>query len=103
MPKKYTIRAGFTFRDDDGDLAVGGDTIELEDDVAKLHAHKLELVEEAPKRRKQPASTTAAAGAGNAAGADPAGTDPAGGDLAAPGDDAGSSDPAGTDPTADPQ
>jgi hypothetical protein len=54
MPKKYKIRDGFTFRGDDGNTAVGGDTIELDDDVAALHAHKLELVEDQSKRRSQP-------------------------------------------------
>lgn len=52
MPKQYKIRDGFTFRGDDGQLSTGGDTIELEDDVAAQHAHKLELIE-APKRRSQ--------------------------------------------------
>jgi hypothetical protein len=102
MPKKYIIRAGFTFRGDDGQLAAGGDTIELEDDVAKLHAHKLEPAEEAPKRRKQQASS-APAGAGNAPSADPAGADQGTTDPAGAGDDAGSQEPAGTDPAADPQ
>jgi hypothetical protein len=54
MPKKYKIRDGFTFRGDDGQTAGGGDMIELDDDVAELHAHKLELVEDPAKRRAQP-------------------------------------------------
>jgi hypothetical protein len=54
MPKKYKIRDGFTFRGDDGTTAGGGDVIELDDDVAELHAHKLELVEDPAKRRSQP-------------------------------------------------
>jgi hypothetical protein len=69
MPKKYTIRDGFTFRGDDGKVASGGDTIDLEDDVAQLHLHKLEPVDEQPKRKSAPK--------GQAAGTDPAGDDPA--------------------------
>lgn len=75
MPKKYTIRAGFTFRGDDGEVAGGGDIVELEDDVAQLHAHKLELVEDASKRRKQPTPSA------DAAGVDPASQEPAGDDT----------------------
>jgi len=44
MAKKYTIRLGFTFVLDDRTVKVGGDILELEDDVFKDHAHKLELV-----------------------------------------------------------
>lgn len=43
--KTYIIREGFTFVGDDGKQKFGGDTIELEDDVAAVHLHKLELVE----------------------------------------------------------
>jgi hypothetical protein len=68
MPKKYMIRDGFTFRGDDGKVAAGGDTIDLEDDVAQLHLHKLEPVDERPKRKSEPK--------GQATGTDPAGSDP---------------------------
>jgi hypothetical protein len=60
MPKKYTIREGFTFRGDDGKVAGGGDTIELADDVAKQHLHKLEPVEEPTKRKAAPKPAAAA-------------------------------------------
>lgn len=43
--KLYTIQHG-TFRQADGTLANAGDTIELEDDVAAMHAGQ--LVEAAP-------------------------------------------------------
>lgn len=46
MPKKYTIRDGFSFIDENNDVKTGGAVIELEDDVAANHAHKLELVAE---------------------------------------------------------
>jgi len=49
MARPYTIRSGCSFRLADGSLATGGDTIELEDDVAQAHAEKLEPVKaEAP-------------------------------------------------------
>ena len=44
MAKLYKIRAGFSFVVEYGVVATGGDTIELEDDVYQMHAHKLELV-----------------------------------------------------------
>jgi hypothetical protein len=63
MSKKYMIRNGFTFVDHQGTAKVGGEVIELDDDVAALHLHKLE---EAPAPKKvakvpkpAPAETTA--------------------------------------------
>lgn len=53
MGKKYKIRDGFTFVDG-ADMKIGGDVIELEDDVAANHLHKLEAVE--VKQSKAPAS-----------------------------------------------
>jgi hypothetical protein len=41
MARAYIIRSGCSFRCDNGSLATGGDTIELEDDVASAHAEKL--------------------------------------------------------------
>jgi len=52
MPKKYTIRDGFSFVGTDNKVISGGATITLDDDVAKLHAHKLEAVEEVEKKSK---------------------------------------------------
>lgn len=46
MPKKYTIREGFTFVCSNNEVKTGGEILELEDDVAANHAHKLELVAE---------------------------------------------------------
>lgn len=65
MPKNYTIRAGFSFVCANNEVKVGGDTIELEDDVAANHAHKLELVDEktGAKAEKQPKPTAQAASA----------------------------------------
>lgn len=45
MPKTYKIRDGFSFVMPDQSVKVGGDTIDLDDDIAANHAHKLELVE----------------------------------------------------------
>jgi hypothetical protein len=42
MARTYTIRPGFSFRLSDTDIRAGGDTIELEDDVAALHREKLD-------------------------------------------------------------
>lgn len=46
MPKKYTIREGFSFIGDNNEVKTGGAVIELEDDMAANHAHKLELLAE---------------------------------------------------------
>lgn len=58
MPKKYRIRDGFSFVDLDNKVLQGGATIELEGDVAALHAHKLEAVQDEPKKAK-PAKSSA--------------------------------------------
>lgn len=42
MSKKYLIRAGFTFVDYQGNVKGGGEIVELEDDIAALHLHKLD-------------------------------------------------------------
>jgi len=44
MAKKYTIRDGFSFIDENNEVKTGGAMVELDDDVAANHAHKLELV-----------------------------------------------------------
>jgi hypothetical protein len=49
MARAYTIRSGCSFRRDNGSLATGGDTIELEDDVATAHAEKIEPVADEPQ------------------------------------------------------
>lgn len=46
MAKKYTIREGFSFIGDNNEVKSGGEIVELDDDVAANHAHKLELVAE---------------------------------------------------------
>ena len=43
MAKPYTIRPGESFRQPDGAVLTGGDTIELDDDMAALHAGKVDL------------------------------------------------------------
>lgn len=49
----YKIRDGFTVRLDEKTVLDGGDVIELDDDTAAMHAHKLEPVEsDAPKKTK---------------------------------------------------
>lgn len=72
MPKKYTIREGFSFVDDSNNVKSGGEIVELEDDVAANHAHKLELVaEKAPaKTTKQAETPTSVMGATLIAGGD---------------------------------
>jgi len=45
--KTYTITSG-SFRRDDGSVANTGETIELEDDVAALHASQIQPVTAAP-------------------------------------------------------
>ena len=65
MSKKYMIRHGFTFVDYQGAVKEGGEIIELDDDVAALHLHKLEDAP-APKKaakvpKPAPAETTATA------------------------------------------
>lgn len=81
MRKKYTIREGFTFVNHDQTVSVGGDIIELDDDVAAQHAHKLEPVDvpkPKPKKDKSADDGKAAATEG-AAGADAEGGDQTGG------------------------
>jgi len=46
--RAYLIRSGCRFRTADGQVKVTGDVIELDDDVAQLHAEKLEPAEPAP-------------------------------------------------------
>ena len=43
MARTYLIRGGASFLLGDGSVKTGGDTIELEDDVARIHADKIEL------------------------------------------------------------
>ena len=45
MTKKYLIRDGFSFVEPDATVKTGGDTIELPDDVAAEHLHKLVLLD----------------------------------------------------------
>jgi hypothetical protein len=45
--RAYLIRSGCRFRTADGQVKVAGDVIELDDDVAQVHAEKLEPVEPA--------------------------------------------------------
>lgn len=41
----YTIRPGHSFREADGSVKSGGQTIELGEDIAELHADKVDLVD----------------------------------------------------------
>lgn len=43
MAKLYRVRPGESFRDGDT-LKTGGDVIQLDDDMAKLHAHRVDEV-----------------------------------------------------------
>lgn len=58
MAKKYTIRAGFSFVMDDRSVKVGGDVVDLEDDIASGHAHKLELFDGGKKQEKKDKQST---------------------------------------------
>ena len=55
MGTKYKIRDGFTMREADGTIKAGGQTVVLEQDVYKAHAHKLEPIASAPRAPKAPA------------------------------------------------
>jgi hypothetical protein len=50
MANKYKIRGGFSFVMDDRTVKSGGDIVDLEDDVARGHAHKLEPVDTDSKK-----------------------------------------------------
>lgn len=71
--KTYRIREGFSFIGDKGQVIPAGELIELSDDVAVLHLHRLEAVPEAPKSAKP--NRQAKAKADDPAAADLAGTD----------------------------
>jgi hypothetical protein len=66
MTKQYQIRHGFSFVDDKNAVHTGGAVIELADDVAQLHLHKLEALpattskRATPKTQKPTASDTSA-------------------------------------------
>lgn len=56
----YKIRDGFTVRLDDRTVLGSGDVIDLDDETAALHAHKLEPAEtDAPKKPKAAAKADA--------------------------------------------
>jgi hypothetical protein len=63
MAKIYRIRDGYSFVKPDRSVLGGGELIELEDDVYKQHAHKLEVIPAAPKASKAPVQTPAQAAA----------------------------------------
>lgn len=65
MSKKYLIRAGFTFVDHQNNVKGGGDIVELEDDIAALHLHKLEEPPAPKKTVKAPKPAPAEAAAGD--------------------------------------
>jgi hypothetical protein len=76
MSKKYMIRPGFTFVDHQNTVKGGGEIIELEDDIAALHLHKLEeppAPKKAPKAAKPVTAETPATGNGDDAAAGDAG------------------------------
>jgi hypothetical protein len=88
MTTQYKIRHGFSFVDHLGAVLTGGRVVELADDVAQLHLHKLEVLpaptskRAPPKAQKVAAADTPAAEAApelEAVGAEPEGAQ---GDLA---------------------
>lgn len=46
MARRYTVLPGHSFDRGDGTTASGGDEIELEDDVAAAHAHRIDAIPE---------------------------------------------------------
>jgi hypothetical protein len=59
MAKTYTIRAGASFCVEGGmalEIRTGGQTIELDDDVAALHADKLEPLQTSAPVEADPAA-----------------------------------------------
>lgn len=54
MPQ-YTIRGGYTFKEADGSTKSGGQTIELDDEMAKLHADKIDPVQASAQALDAPA------------------------------------------------
>lgn len=80
MASKYKIRLGFSFVGALG-VSVGGDIIELDDDIAAQHAHKLEPVD-LPKlkpKKDKPADDGKAPATDGAAGAETGDGDQTGG------------------------
>lgn len=64
MARPYLIRSGCSFRLADGSLKTAGDLIDLDDDVARDHADKLEPVQApAPGPDKEPAPRRTGKGA----------------------------------------
>lgn len=54
--RAYLIRSGCRFRTADGQVKGAGDVIELDDDVAQVHADKLEPVQAEPDPAPEEAS-----------------------------------------------
>lgn len=55
--KTYIIKPGFSFRLDDAGATRGaGERIELADDVAKVHAEKIDLVTDSTEQAAAPAA-----------------------------------------------
>lgn len=64
MAKTYRIRAGAAFCVEGGmalEIRTGGQTIELDDDIAALHADKLEAIEPVQTSALEPLTDQAAA------------------------------------------
>lgn len=58
---RYRIRDGFSVVVDERTVCIGGEVVELDDEQAELHAHKLEPVEQAaaPAKSDKPAKADA--------------------------------------------
>lgn len=70
--KRYTIREGFSFVMPDNSVKVGGDTVDLPDDVAEQHFHKFEaLPEQEPAVPEKAAGKSTAPAGGDSAPANP--------------------------------
>ncbi|MFZ6734738.1 hypothetical protein ACO0LG_22635 [Undibacterium sp. Ji42W] len=88
--KKFVIRDGFSFVLPNNEVLTGGDTIDLPDDIAALHAHKLEeVVKKAKAPKKAPDGGGSDGATGNTGGAQEGGDDTgASGDTGAANNDA---------------
>lgn len=56
----FRIRPGFSFRDHDDTIKGAGETIELDEESAQIHAHKVE-----PAPAETPPTQTSASTSGN--------------------------------------
>lgn len=59
MVKKYKVRDQFYVHFNNEKVGKPGEILDLEDEIAALHAHKIELVEEKPAKKAKAAKPDA--------------------------------------------